>query len=134
MYQKFNVRYRWLFLAKSQQSATSALSDPTDYPLGCLFCVAQGQPYATYEKLDHLMVHIVSKHKTSMMTPEIKAKTKCMVGGVAKADEDWDMSFPSAVQKGAGVAADELMIGLGSSLGGGGRRGEEDWRGQGENI
>ncbi|KAK6437685.1 hypothetical protein LTR95_006114 [Oleoguttula sp. CCFEE 5521] len=117
MYQRFNVRYRWLFLAKSHQSATSALSDPMDYALGCLFCAAQGQPSASYEKLDHLMVHIVSKHKTSMMTPEIKAKTKCMVGGVAKADEDWDISFPSAVQKGAGVAADELMIGVGKFFG-----------------
>lgn len=45
-----------------------------------------------------------------MMTPEIKQKTKCVVGGVADRAGDWDINVPQSNPKGAGVAADEFLI------------------------
>lgn len=81
-----------------------------NYKYGCIFCVAQGQASVAYEKLDHLMLHITSKHKTAMLTPEIKRKTQCVVGSVAIQEKDWDVNIPETTQKGASVKADELLV------------------------
>jgi len=81
-----------------------------NYKYGCIFCAAQGQTTAAHNKLDHLMVHIISKHKSAMMTPEVKEKTKCVVGGVANQLSDWDINVPESIQKGAGIVADEFFI------------------------
>jgi hypothetical protein len=81
-----------------------------NYKYGCIFCAAQGQTTAVHEKLDHLMVHIISKHKSTMMAPEIRDKTKCVVGSVVKQVEDWDINIPESNQKGASVVADEFFI------------------------
>jgi hypothetical protein len=81
-----------------------------NYKYGCIFCAAQGQTTAVHDKLDHLMVHIISKHKSTMKTPEIREKTKCIVGSVVSQVEDWDINVPESNQKGAGVVADEFFI------------------------
>ena len=81
-----------------------------NYQYGCIFCAAQGQTTAVHDKLDHLMVHIISKHKSTMMTPENREKTKCVVGNVANLVEDWDINVPESNQNGAGVVADEFFI------------------------
>ncbi|KAF2106662.1 hypothetical protein BDV96DRAFT_328388 [Lophiotrema nucula] len=108
--QKYNIRYRWLFLAKSHRVAENSCDSPEFYKYGCIFCAAQGHTTAAYDKLDHLMVHVISKHKTKMMTPEVKEKTKCIVGSVVDQRQDWDINVPESNQKGAGVAADEFFI------------------------
>jgi hypothetical protein len=81
-----------------------------NYKYGCIFCAAQGQTTAIHDKLEHLMVHIISKHKSTMMTPEVREKTKCVVGSEANQVEDWDINVPESTQRGAGVVADEFLI------------------------
>jgi len=81
-----------------------------NYKYGCIFCAAQGQTTACHDKLDHLMVHIISKHKSKTITQEMREKTKCVIGSVANQSEDWDINVPETNQKGAAVAADELII------------------------
>jgi hypothetical protein len=56
------------------------------------------------------MMHIISKHKSSIMTVEVREKTKCVVGSVALQENDWDINVPESTQKGPGVAADEFFI------------------------
>ncbi|KAK3071870.1 hypothetical protein LTR53_007861 [Teratosphaeriaceae sp. CCFEE 6253] len=108
--QKYSVRYRYLFLAKSHCSTETPSVLAEDYKYGCIFCAAQGQTTAVHEKLEHLMLHIVSKHKTTMITPETRTKTRCLVGGMTERAEDWDIHIPVSTQKGAGVAADEFFV------------------------
>ncbi|KAK3071088.1 hypothetical protein LTR53_009282 [Teratosphaeriaceae sp. CCFEE 6253] len=108
--QKYSVRYRYLFLAKSHCSTETPSVLAEDYKYGCIFCAAQGQTTAVHEKLEHLILHIVSKHKTTMITPETRTKTKCLVGGMTERAEDWDIHIPVSTQKGAGVAADEFFV------------------------
>jgi hypothetical protein len=95
----------------SVRLANCGVSDNIEnYKYGCIFCAAQGQTTAIHDKLDHLMVHIISRHKSSMMTPEVKEKTKCIVGSVGRHVEDWDINVPESNQKGANVVADEFLI------------------------
>ena len=108
--QKYNVRYRWLFLAKSHRSTETASEVAENYMYSCIFCAAQGQNSACHEKLEHLIVHIISKHKTATMTKEVKEKTKCVVGSDVNKEADWDINVPESGQKGAGVATDEFFI------------------------
>lgn len=81
-----------------------------NYKYGCIFCAAQGQTTAVHDRLDHLMLHIISKHKTTSMTPEVREKTKCVIGSVVNQGDDWDINVPESNQKGAGVVADEFLI------------------------
>ena len=63
-----------------------------------------------HEKLEHLWLHIISKHRTPMMTSQVKEKTKCAVGSLGASAEDWDINLPETSKKGASVATDELMF------------------------
>lgn len=56
------------------------------------------------------MSHIFSKHKTSMMTPETKERTKCIVGGVPERTEEWDVNLPFTRPKGPGGPVGEFMM------------------------
>ena len=40
------------------------------------------------------MLHIQAKHKTAMMTPETKEKTKTIVGGCPDRSLEWDINLP----------------------------------------
>ena len=94
-----------------QAMLTMVQSDSIEmYKYGCIFCAAQGRTTAVHDKLDHLMLHIISKHKSIMLTPEVREKTKCVVGNVVNQVEDWDINVPESYQKGTGVVADELLI------------------------
>ena len=62
----------------------------------------------------------MAKHKASMMTPEIKAKAKCITGGSlvpSQGQQDWDVMVPEAHVKSVGTAADELRISAGKFWG-----------------
>ncbi|KAM0716661.1 hypothetical protein Q7P37_008106 [Cladosporium fusiforme] len=111
--QRYNVRYRWTFLAKSHRSASASFAAPDSYEYGCIFCIAQGHDTAGHEKLEHLFVHIMSKHKAAMLTPEIMIKTKAIVGSVIDKTQDWDIVLPDSGSKGVEMAADELRISVG---------------------
>jgi hypothetical protein len=57
------------------------------------------------------MSHILSKHKTVMMTPETKEKTKCIVGGTPDRQEEWDVNLPETKPRFvAGGAVGEFVV------------------------
>jgi len=66
-----------------------------------MFCAAQGRSTAVHDKIDGLMMHIVTKHKTVMLTPETRENTKAIVGGVADKAADWDVNLPETKKLGA---------------------------------
>ena len=91
--------------------ADSAQSDMADiYQYGCMFCVAEGRSTAAHERLEHLWLHIVSKHRTAIMTSQVREKTKCVIGSMATQAENWDINVPESSKKGAGVATDEILF------------------------
>lgn len=57
-----------------------------------------------------LMAHIVSKHKTVMLTPETRESCKAVVGGVADKREEWDVNLPETRKVGAMGALGEFTI------------------------
>jgi hypothetical protein len=65
---------------------------------------------AVHDKVDHLMLHIISKHRSNTITTEMKAKLKCIVGTVVNQGADWDITVPVSNPKSAGVVADELFL------------------------
>ena len=75
-----------------------------------MFCAAEGHSTAAHEKLEHLWLHIVSKHRTAMMTSQVREKTKCVVGSMAIQAENWDINVPESSKKSAGVATDEFLF------------------------
>ncbi|KAF2724462.1 hypothetical protein K431DRAFT_310028 [Polychaeton citri CBS 116435] len=111
--QKHNIRYQWLFLAKSHRSVDQSCESPDDYKYGCIFCAAQGQATVAHDRLDHLLLHIITKHKTTMLTPEVKEKTRCITGSIVGQPKDWDINLPESTSKGAGAAAEEFFISAG---------------------
>jgi hypothetical protein len=52
----------------------------------------------------------MSKHRTAIMTSQVREKTKCVVGSMATQAENWDINVPESNKKGAGVATDELLF------------------------
>ena len=57
------------------------------------------------------MQHIQAKHKTAMMTPETKEKTRTIVGGVADRAEEWDINLPvTKIRQIAGGAVGEFVV------------------------
>ena len=75
-----------------------------------MFCAAEGHSTAAHEKLEHLWLHIVSKHRTAIMTSQVREKTKCVVGSTALQADNWDINVPESSKKGAGVATDEFLF------------------------
>ena len=55
------------------------------------------------------MIHIMAKHKTAMMTPETKEKTKCIVGGTPDRTEEWDVNLPYTRPRATGGAVGEFV-------------------------
>ncbi|KXT10896.1 hypothetical protein AC579_9860 [Pseudocercospora musae] len=89
------VRYRWVFLVKSHTAAPKPEELNDAYSYCCIFCAAQGIETIIYKDLKSLLGHVTSsKHKTHMMTPEVKEKTRCVVGGAPGKDEVWDINLP----------------------------------------
>lgn len=105
------VRCRWLFRAKSHAYTLTARTTPAGYTYGCIFCAAQGRTTGTHDKLDALMLHIISKHKTAMVTPETRERCKAVVGGVADKREEWDVNLPETRQRGGYGAVGEVYCG-----------------------
>ncbi|RMY75349.1 hypothetical protein D0863_02646 [Hortaea werneckii] len=109
-FDKSGVRYRWLFLARSHIPARDPRSTVEEYRYGCIFCAAQGHETAVHEGLDALMTHLLSRHKTPMLTPEVLAKTKCIVGGTPDKVQEWDINLPAARMHSVGGFVGELFV------------------------
>ncbi|EMC92999.1 hypothetical protein BAUCODRAFT_96468 [Baudoinia panamericana UAMH 10762] len=120
---KSGIRYRWLFLAKSHVPAQESFRRPENYAYACIFCAAQGHSGAAHVDLDSLLWHITAKHKTTMMTPEVRSKTRCIVGGTAdRTDETWDINLPETIKRSMGTAFGGLVIGAVTGIPGYGDR------------
>ena len=63
-----------------------------------------------HDKIDGLMIHVVTKHKTVMMTPETRENTKAIVGGVARKAAEWDVNLPETKKLGAMTALGEFTV------------------------
>ncbi|KAI7281724.1 hypothetical protein KC345_g3982 [Hortaea werneckii] len=107
---KSGVRYRWLFLARSHIPARDPRPTVEEYGYGCIFCAAQGHETAVHEGLDALMNHLLSRHKTPMLTPEVLAKTKCIVGGTPDKVQEWDVNLPAAKVHSVGGIVGEFVV------------------------
>ncbi|GAB1739188.1 hypothetical protein NU219Hw_g3939t1 [Hortaea werneckii] len=109
-FDKSGVRYRWLFLARSHIPARDPRPNVEEYRHGCIFCAAQGHETAVHEGLDALMTHLLTRHKTPMLTPEVLAKTKCIVGGTPDKGQEWDINLPAAKIHSVGGIVSELIV------------------------
>jgi hypothetical protein len=105
------IRYRWLFLAKSHVVANEWHSKIENYQYGCIICTAQGHGTSIYENREALLNHILSKHKTISLTPAVKDKVKCVVGGTPKKeDTSWDINIPESRSRSFAGKAEEHFV------------------------
>jgi hypothetical protein len=59
-------------------------------------------------------VHILAKHKASMLTPEVKSKVRCVTGALVPSQtQDWDINVPDLQGKRVGTTANELRVSAG---------------------
>lgn len=103
------VRFRFPFLARSHEPYShppDALPFRPRYRYGCAFCSAEGRASAVHDGAGALMAHVAAKHRTHL-TPEVQAKTRCVVGRVAGREEtEWDVNIEdvTGVKSGAELA------------------------------
>lgn len=98
------VRFRFPFLARSHVRYKHPPDDlKPHYTYGCLFCTAEGRRSGVHGSADALAAHVVAKHRTNL-TPEVRARTRCVVGRVAGKEEGWDVNLTQVTSRsGAGV-------------------------------
>ncbi|EME88617.1 uncharacterized protein MYCFIDRAFT_79971 [Pseudocercospora fijiensis CIRAD86] len=112
------IRYRWVFLAKSHSFAQTPAEDSHDlYSYCCIFCAAQGTQTTIYKNLKALLEHVVSRHKTYMLTPEVKEKTRCVVGGAPGKDVVWDVNLPETQGRSLKGSVGKFVISAVTGLG-----------------
>jgi hypothetical protein len=105
------IRYRWVFLAKSHVQCKSMPEGPTARDgsfgaFGCIFCCAEGASRGwstlgrggtapTFGNIGSFMEHL-QMHLNEEATPsaQMQARTKCIVGRVAEATEDFEINLP----------------------------------------
>jgi hypothetical protein len=105
------IRYRWVFLAKSHVQCKSMPEGPTARDgsfgaFGCIFCCAEGAGRGwstlgrggtapTFGNIGSFMEHL-QMHLSEEATPsaQMQARTRCIVGRVADATEDFDINLP----------------------------------------
>lgn len=95
------IRYRWIFLAKSHTyNTTMGRSNDGSYgTFCCIFCCAErGRPSSLFGNVQSLMEHL-QVHRSNPPTGELLYRTKCIVGRVAGAQEDFDINLPSRVEE-----------------------------------
>lgn len=114
---KCGIRYRWIFLAKSHVKKKHGASSPeansapaiagavgiaaaaagatncADDNFGCVFCCLEDKVSGVYGGVETLMNHIALVHVADM-SEQVQRKTKCILGRVAKSDEEFDINFP----------------------------------------
>jgi hypothetical protein len=89
---KSGIRYRWIFLVKSHVRRKSNDLTPDEGNYGCLICSVEGNVTGIYGNVDTLMYHILEH--VAGMTGKSMAKTKCIIGRTAGAEEEWDINVP----------------------------------------
>lgn len=89
---KSGIRYRWIFLAKSHVKKKTSDSVQEECNYGCLICSVELKVTSIFGNVDTLMYHM--HEHLSDMTQKSMLQTRCIVGRVAGADEDWDINMP----------------------------------------
>lgn len=104
------IRYRWIFLAKSHVKKRSpASSDPSGTKsvaakkgamdegcnYGCVICSVEGNVTGIFGNVETLMNHVFMEHvRPGGMSESALARSKCVMGRMAGADEEWDINIP----------------------------------------
>lgn len=89
---KSGVRYRWIFLAKSHVKKKSPDSANEECNYGCIICSVEMKVTSIFGNVDTLMFHLL-EHVAGMTQAAMK-QTRCIVGRIARAEEDWDINVP----------------------------------------
>jgi hypothetical protein len=88
------IRYKWIFLAKSHIKKKSTESHVEDSNYGCVFCSLQDTVSSVYGGVETLMNHIATFHVADM-SENTRKKAKCVIGRMPRAEEtDWDINIP----------------------------------------
>jgi hypothetical protein len=88
------IRYKWLFLAKShiKKKASESHSDESNY--GCVFCSLEDRVSSVYGGVETLMNHIAMNHVADM-SESMRRKARCVVGRMPGPGEtEWDINIP----------------------------------------
>lgn len=102
------IRYKWIFLAKSHVKKKNVASEgprsgarkgpeaDADCSYGCVLCSVEGNVTGIYGNVETLMNHVFMEHvRPGSMTESTMIRSKCIVGRVAGADEEWDINIPT---------------------------------------
>jgi hypothetical protein len=88
------IRYRWIFLAKSHVKKKSIDSHIEESNYGCVFCSLQDTVSSVYGGVETLMNHIATSHVADM-SENTRRKAKCVIGRMPGVTEtDWDINIP----------------------------------------
>ncbi|KAJ5618826.1 hypothetical protein N7510_002810 [Penicillium lagena] len=99
-HQLTGIRYRVVFLAKwhvsCKRNASLDVPNGTWGTFGCIFCsVAHKMPAPTFGSLDVFLAHLAAEHRDlDAGRTALLDRTRCIVGRVATAREDFDINIP----------------------------------------
>ncbi len=121
--QSNSIRYRWVFLAKSHTFTRSVAKciDGSFGTFGCMYapshptwafpseqsrtdfcpsfcCIELAKVPPMFGNVESLMNHL-QEHRDRPPTRELLSRTKCIVGRVAEAEEDFDINLPPRIQE-----------------------------------
>jgi hypothetical protein len=88
------IRYKWIFLAKSHIKKKAVDSHTEDTNYGCVFCSLEDRVSSVYGGVETLMNHIALSHVADM-SDVVRRKARCIIGREAgDAETDWDINIP----------------------------------------
>jgi hypothetical protein len=88
------IRYKWIFLAKSHVKKKAIDSHTEDTNYGCVFCSLEDRVSSVYGGVETLMNHIALSHVADM-SDVVRRKARCIIGREAgDAETDWDINIP----------------------------------------
>lgn len=90
---KSQIRYKWIFLAKSHIKKKANDSHTVESNYGCIFCSLEDRVSSVYGGVETLMNHIALCHVADM-SENTRRKAKCIINRPAGNDEEWDINIP----------------------------------------
>jgi hypothetical protein len=88
------IRYKWLFLAKSHIRKKASNSHVEESSYGCIFCSLEDRVSSVYGGVETLMNHIAMSHVADM-SESMRRKARCVVGRMPGPGEtEWDINIP----------------------------------------
>lgn len=90
---KSQIRYRWIFLAKSHIKKKVNDSHTQESNYGCVFCSLEDRVSSVYGGVETLMNHIALCH-VGNMSENTRRKARCIINRQAGYSEEWDINIP----------------------------------------